>query len=184
MFIKTYNVDDTNVDAFNKDVKNGTAMVAYTADWCGHCKSLKPHWNNFQNKCGRKKCRKPVTVASCDVPSNQGKAFYANNVRGFPTIVAFKNGKLKKTFSPVDGNRENPKDLENFLRSVMETTSKKSKKTKKTKKKKGKKSKKDKKSRKKGKKSRKKGKKSKKDKKSRKKISRKKFKKLAKMLGY
>ena len=175
MFIKTYNVDDTNVDAFNKDVKNGTAMVAYTADWCGHCKSLKPHWNNFQNKCSRKKCRKPVTVASCDVPTNQGKAFYANNVRGFPTIVAFKNGKLKKTFSPVDGNRENPKDLEKFLRSVMEITSKKSKKSKKTKKRKKKKGKK---SRKKGKKSRKKG------KKSRKKISRKKFKKLAKMLGY
>ena len=174
MFIKTYNVDDTNVDAFNKDVKNGTAMVAYTADWCGHCKSLKPHWNNFQNKCSRKKCRKPVTVASCDVPTNQGKAFYANNVRGFPTIVAFKNGKLKKTFSPVDGNRENPKDLEKFLKSVMGASSRKSKKTKK---KKGKKS------RKKGKnKSKKKGKKSKK--KGKKIISRKRFKKLAKMLGY
>jgi thiol-disulfide isomerase/thioredoxin len=170
MFIKTYNVNDRNVDAFNEDVKKGTAMVAYTADWCGHCQNLKPHWNQFQNSCSRKKCRKPVTVASCDVPQNQGKAFYADNVRGFPTIVAFKNGKLKKTFSPVDGNRENPKDLEKFLKSVMGASSKKSKKTKK---KKGRR------------KTNKKNSKSKKKKKRRrKKISRKKFKKLAKMLGY
>ena len=168
MFIKTYNVNDTNVDAFNEDVKKGTAMVAYTADWCGHCQRLKPHWNQFQNSCSKKKSQKPVTVASCDVPQNQGKAFYTNNVQGFPTIVAFKNGKVKKTFSPTDGNRENPKDLEKFLKSVMGVSSKKSKKTKKKKRKN---------------KSKKNKRKSKK-KKRRKKISRKKFKKLAKMLGY
>ena len=162
MFIKTYNVDDTNVDAFNKDVKKGTAVVAYTADWCGHCQRMKPSWNKFQNDCNSKKCKKPVTVASCDVPSNQGNAFYTNNVRSFPTIAAFKNGKLEKMFSQVDGNRENPKDLERFLKNVMVVSRRKSKK--------------------KGNKSKKKGNKSKK--KKGKKISRKKFKKLAKMLGY
>jgi thioredoxin-like negative regulator of GroEL len=124
MFIKTYNVDGNNLNEFNDNVKQGTGMVAYTADWCGHCKNLKPHWDKFQNRCKRKKTIKPVTVAHCDVPKYQSQAFGANTVRGFPTIIAFKDGKEVSRFSQLDGNRENPKDLEKFLNKFIKMNKK------------------------------------------------------------
>ena len=138
MFIKTYEVDDNNLNEFNSNVREGTAMVAYTADWCGHCKRLKPHWNSFQKKCDGRKCKNPVTIGHCDVPKYQNSAHYAENIQSFPTIVGFKNGRAVHTFTPEDGNRENPKDLERFLKKVM-GESKKIKKHRGTKKKKHKK---------------------------------------------
>ena len=169
MFIKTYTVDDSNLNEFNTAIKQGTGMVAYTADWCGHCQRLKPHWQQFQNSCGRKKTKQPVTVAHCDVPKYQNKAFGTNKIQSFPTIIAFKNGKEVGRFEQKDGNRENPKDLERFLKKYMKSKGKKKTKTKKKKKKK--KSKKNKKTR-----------KSKKKKKKKKKRST--LKKLVKKLGY
>jgi thioredoxin-like negative regulator of GroEL len=172
MFIKTYDINDTNINEFNNNVKQGTAMVAYTADWCGHCKRLKPHWDTFQNNCKGKKTPTPVTVAHCDVPSYQNTAFGAKKVQGFPTIIAFKDGKEISRFSQMDGNRENPKDLERFLKKFMKVSKKKRtrKKTKiKKKKKKKKKTKK---------------KKTKKKRKRRKRRSKKMFKNLVKRLGY
>ena len=121
MFIKTYDVDNNNLNEFNNSMAEGLGMVAYTADWCGHCKSLKPHWNKFQNKCSRKKTTRPITVANCDVPKYAGNAFYADKVQGFPTILAFKDGKMIESFTPKDGNRENPKDLERFLKRFVTT---------------------------------------------------------------
>ena len=41
MFIKTYDVDNNNLNEFNNSITNGIGMVAYTADWCGHCKRFK-----------------------------------------------------------------------------------------------------------------------------------------------
>jgi len=124
MFIKTYNVDGDNLNEFNDNMRHGTAMVAYTADWCGHCKRLKPHWEKFQKKCSRKKSKEQVTVAQCDVPTYQQQAFGANTIQGFPTIVAFQNGKEVSRFSQLDGNRENPKDLERFLKKLIKGVSK------------------------------------------------------------
>ena len=135
MFIKTFTVDDKNLNDFNTAIKQGTGMVAYTADWCGHCQRLKPHWKRFQNSCARKKVKQPVTVAHCDVPKYQNRAFGTNKVQGFPTIVAFQNGKEVGRFDQRHGSRENPKDLERFLKLFMKSKSKKKTKTKKKKKK-------------------------------------------------
>ena len=130
MFIKTFTVDDNNLNEFNNSIKQGTGMVAYTADWCGHCQRLKPHWQQFQNACGRKKTKQPVTVAHCDAQKYQNKAFGTNKVRGFPTIIAFKNGKEVGKFDQRHGSRENPKDLERFLKKYMKSKGKKKTKTK------------------------------------------------------
>ncbi len=177
MFIKTYEVNNNNLNEFNNSIGNGVGMVAYTADWCGHCKSLKPHWNKFQKKCSRKKSMVPVTVANCDVPKYAGSAYYADKVQGFPTILAFKDGKMIESFKPEDGNRENPKDLERFLKRFISMEKKQIKKRRKITKRK-------KKQKKKTKKDNKKNNKSKKKRKRKKRPSRKKLKKLVKRLGY
>ena len=169
MYIKTYSVNDGNLNEFNTAIKQGTGMVAYTADWCGHCQRLKPHWQRFQNSCARKKVKQPVTVAHCDVPKYQNRAFGTNKVQGFPTIVAFQNGREVARFGQQDGNRENPKDLERFLKKFIKSVGKKKRKTKKKKKK-------DKKS--------KKNKKTKKKRRRKKKKKRRTLKNLVKRLGY
>ena len=136
MFIKTFTVNDSNLNEFNNSIRDVTAMVAYTADWCGHCQRLKPHWQRFQKQCGRKKVKQPVTVAHCDVPKYQNRAFGTNKVQGFPTIVAFQNGREVARFGQQDGNREDPKDLERFLKKFMKSMGKKKMRTKKKRKKK------------------------------------------------
>ena len=168
MFIKTFTVNDSNLNEFNNSIRDGTAMVAYTADWCGHCQRLKPHWQRFQKQCARKKVKQPVTVAHCDVPKYQNRAFGTNKVQGFPTIVAFQNGKEVGRFDQTHGNRENPKDLERFLKKFMKSKSKKKMRTKKKKKKRNNKSKK----------------KKKKNKSKKKKKKRSTLKNLVKRLGY
>ena len=121
MFIKTYDLNSNNLSHFNKDVGNGVAMLALTADWCGHCKALKPHWNKFQNKCKRKKCSSPVTVANCDAKYHN-QIDLPLNVQGFPTIALYKNGKHVKDFGMEDGDRHNLADLEKFLSKEMKQT--------------------------------------------------------------
>ena len=118
---------------------------------------------------------KPITVANCDVPKYAGNAFYADKVQGFPTILAFKDGKMIESFKPEDGNRENPKDLERFLKrfvNAMDLNKRNKKRKKSTKRKKKQKNK------------TKKNNKSKKKRKRKKRPSRKNVKKLVKRLGY
>lgn len=179
MFIKTYDVNNNNLNEFNNSMSQGLGMVAYTADWCGHCQRLKPHWDKFQKKCSRKKTTRPITVANCDVPKYAGNAFYADKVQGFPTILAFKDGKMIESFSPEHGSRENPKDLERFLKRFVTSMDmgRRNKKRKRTTKRKNK-------NKTKGKKKSKTKKNNKSKKKRKKRPSRKKVKNLVKRLGY
>ena len=62
--------------------------VAIMADWCGHCKKLKPKW---------KKLSGPFFThisQSIDGDNPKGTETYFETIRGFPTIAIMKNGKF------------------------------------------------------------------------------------------
>lgn len=62
-------------------------LVEFYAPWCGHCKSLAPHWKKAATLLKGK-----VNVAAIDATAhNAHNSKYG--VQGFPTIKFFKNGK-------------------------------------------------------------------------------------------
>jgi len=102
---------DKDLNLTNSQAKPKT-IILYYADWCGHCKHLKPTYQeliNMSDKLG-------VTVAAVNSDNSDGlldrinkmgeKAEY--EVRGFPTIVSYHNGKYFSSYAP-DDNEEGRK---------------------------------------------------------------------------
>lgn len=75
---------DANFDAKT----NGKhALVAFTTDWCGHCKKLKPVW---QKAAYLYATDKDILIANVDCTSDQGTRLAKEaGVKGYPTLVYY-----------------------------------------------------------------------------------------------
>jgi thiol:disulfide interchange protein len=81
--------------------KNGIIILFY-ADWCGHCKMIKPIYKTFIDKNNKNVIIKAVDMTENSNPSisNLSKML---NIEGFPTIISFdKEGNI---FSNFNGRR-------------------------------------------------------------------------------
>lgn len=84
------NVLTTNDAGFEKDVVNssGLSIVDFWAEWCGPCKMLAPTLDSLADEyTGRVKVFKVNVDENPNTPAKFG-------VRGIPTIVFMKDGKL------------------------------------------------------------------------------------------
>ncbi len=84
-------------DLFKNVIGKKPVVVLYFAEWCGHCQSLKPTWNNTIDQLKMKKMINPNKVIHGDfnkyVIALEADAYDKEecpdvdpNVRGFPTI--------------------------------------------------------------------------------------------------
>ena len=71
-------------------------IILFKADWCGHCKTLKPTWDKIKTVFNKK--FNFITYDS----DNDEKEFERYNVNSFPTII-IKDGKHIKHY---DGPRD------------------------------------------------------------------------------
>ncbi len=88
--------------------RDGKVVVLYFANWCGHCNRLKPAYQKLADNA------KGFSVVAVDADDNDGliemiqsmgdKAEY--DVRGFPTIVSYDNGKYFSTYGPSNDGKE------------------------------------------------------------------------------
>ena len=79
-------------DALNlsKLLKDGNWMVLYYAEWCSHCKTMKPEWKKAVDNVSNNK----VAINVAEVESSHiGNLSEPPNVDGYPTIKMYNNGK-------------------------------------------------------------------------------------------
>ena len=76
------------------------AFVMYYADWCGHCKRAKPHFNKLMDS--NKSNVKVMMINSEDKENTE--LVKSQNIKGFPTIRYYPKG-LNENFEEYNGER-------------------------------------------------------------------------------
>ena len=77
------------MDNFNKLIQSDKpVLVDFFAEWCGPCKTLAPMLKEAKQQLGES-----ATIIKVDVDKNQ-QAAMAYQVRGVPTLILFKQGKV------------------------------------------------------------------------------------------
>ena len=98
----------------NKD-NNDLYIVMIWTSWCGHCKTAHPEYQLLADSNTDNTVKITCIQADGERPSEQKLAAKLKNIidgfAGFPTIVAYKNGKMVDT---LNGERK----LDNFKKFV------------------------------------------------------------------
>ncbi|KAL9599756.1 MAG: hypothetical protein Q9219_003639 [cf. Caloplaca sp. 3 TL-2023] len=85
-------------------------LVAFTAPWCGHCKSLAPTWETVAQDFATEP---NVVIAKVDAEAENSKSTAeAQGVKSYPTIKYFPKGST--TPEPYEGGRSE-KDILDFM---------------------------------------------------------------------
>lgn len=84
------------VSQYNRVVKNKPTMVLFYMDGCGHCESMKPEWEKFEEDAKNTHTSQVVARVNANYMSDlEGET----DVMGYPTIMMLLNGKKHKEFT-------------------------------------------------------------------------------------
>ena len=100
---------------FKNIIGKKPVVVLYFANWCGHCKTLEPEWNNAINNLNIKKLENPekdepedfnkyVIALEADAYDKDECPDVDQKVEGFPTINYYPNN--KGPLESFDGERD------------------------------------------------------------------------------
>lgn len=74
-------------DTFNEEVKEGTVLVDFTAEWCGPCKMITPILKELAKEL---EGETSIVQVNVDEESELAQRF---DVMSIPTLILFKDGK-------------------------------------------------------------------------------------------
>lgn len=106
---------DEDASKLSNLLKTGNWMVLYYAEWCGHCQAMKPEWQKVvESMTAKHQAEQKINIA--DVISDQiPHLTHKPDIKGFPTINIYINGKRKSTFSD-----SSPRDAANIRKFAMD----------------------------------------------------------------
>ena len=77
---------------FESEIQNGKKLVLFYADWCGHCKKIKPVWDETAEEVNT--TEKKMLKVNCGGKSEKEEEIMKKyKIDGYPTILVFNNGK-------------------------------------------------------------------------------------------
>lgn len=80
---------ETTCEELPSKLNKDKQLVLFYANWCGHCKKMKPDWDGASQEVGNEKM---IKVDVGEGTSEQKKMMEKYDVQGFPTILVFENG--------------------------------------------------------------------------------------------
>jgi thiol-disulfide isomerase/thioredoxin/Ca2+-binding RTX toxin-like protein len=73
------------------EIKSGKKLVLFYADWCGHCKKIKPVWDEAADHVNKDDVK--MIKVNCGEGSEEDKKIMKKyNIDGYPTIIKFVDG--------------------------------------------------------------------------------------------
>ena len=126
---------ELNNDSFNKEeilnlLSKKTCLVGVFSKLCIHCQNMKPQWEFLKKKLKKSKCNGLLLEIDSDQLNYVDYSSLTNSIKGFPSIMVFKKGKLVKEYN---GNRSS-NDMFKFFKPYMVVVNGEKSKMKKTKK--------------------------------------------------
>ena len=107
-------------NAFDKNkikqlLEKKICLVGVFSKLCIHCQNMKPQWEYLKTKLKNAKCNGLLLEIDSDQLNYVDFASLKNSIKGFPSIMVFKNGKLAKEYN---GNRTS-NDMFKFFKPYM-----------------------------------------------------------------
>ena len=90
-------------------------LVGVFSKLCIHCQNMKPQWEYLKTKLRNSKCNGLLLEIDSDQLNYIDFSSLRNSIKGFPSIMVFKNGKLAKEYN---GNRTS-NDMFKFFKPYM-----------------------------------------------------------------
>jgi thioredoxin domain-containing protein 5 len=89
---------------FNKNniqqlLEKKICLVGVFSKLCIHCNNMKPQWNMLKKRLKKSNCNGLLLEIDSDQVNNIDYDSLTNSVKGLPTIMIFKNGKLLREYS-------------------------------------------------------------------------------------
>ena len=78
-------------------------LILFYADWCPHCTSFKPVWEEVQTSTSSNKM---LAIDVGDKSSESSQLMEEYNVSGFPTVILVENTDSGKKIEVYEGNRD------------------------------------------------------------------------------
>ena len=99
---------ETESGNLDDQVKSGTKLVLFYADWCGHCKKIKPVWDETAKEINSDEVK--MIKVNCGEGTEKDKEIMKKySIDGYPTIIKFVNGKA--TLYQGDRNSDSFKEI-------------------------------------------------------------------------
>ena len=110
--IKNSNFDKSKI---KKILDKKICLIGVFSNLCIHCQNMKPQWEYLKNKLKNTKCNGLLLEIDSDQLDHIDFSSLTNSIKGLPSIMVFKNGKLAKEYN---GNRTS-NDMFKFFKPYM-----------------------------------------------------------------